>query len=153
MFEDKPYESNIATTRPVSASHVSPDAPFNWAKASEQQLLTWYDEIRAHIPAFRLANLNVEEELLLQFHHLRLLQKDAFSDKDVPTNQRTQVGNAVAAALVQISKLQLEMYSSERFKAIELLLIRTLNKLPEDVAAFFLEEYEKILAEHAPKVT
>ena len=151
MFDDKPPESTIATHRPVSETAVSLDAPFNWAKATPEQLLRWYEEIRMHLPGFQLEKLNVEEELLLQFHTLRLLQKAALDDKDVPTNQRTQVANAVGASLVQIAKLQLDVYSSERFKDIEQLLVRTLNKLPETLAAAFLEDYEKILAERVKK--
>lgn len=151
MFDDKPPESTIATHRPVDETAVSLDAPFNWAKADKEQLLRWYEEIRNHLPGFELTALNVEEELLLQFHTLRLLQKAALNDKDVPTNQRTQVANAVGASLVQIAKLQIDVYSSERFKAIELLLIRVLNKLPEEVASVFISEYEKILLEHTKK--
>lgn len=151
MFDDKPPESAIATHRPVSESQVSADAPVNWARGTPEQLLRWYEEIRMHLPGFRLEALNVEEELLLQFYNLRLLQKAALDDKDVPTNQRTQVANAVGASLTQIAKLQIDVYSSERFKNIELLLIRTLNKLPEHLAAGFLEEYEKVLAEHVRK--
>jgi len=47
--------------------------------------------------------------------------------------------------LSKLADLQLGVFSSERFKRIETLLIRTLNKLPEELSAEFLEIYENTI--------
>lgn len=124
------------------------DTP-DWGKVPPEQLIMWFEEIRDHLPPTQLSKMNMEQETLLQYHATRYLQTVVLNDDSVPANQKAQVANSVSSVLEKITRMQMEIYSTERFKAIELLLIRTLNKLPEDVAGQFIDEYEKILAEHA----
>jgi len=111
-----------------------------------ETLLRYLDEIRQVLPATTLLDMNMEEELILQFQAVRTLQNTILDDISVPANQKAQVANSVASVLGSIADLQNKVYSSERFKRIETLLIRHLNKLPEDVAAAFLEDYEQLVA-------
>lgn len=120
-------------------------APFNWKTLPIQTLLSYRDEIEQVLPPTELSKMNMEQELVLQFHAIRSLQNDVIDDDTLPPNQRAQVANAVTSSLNKLSELQIEIYTTERFKAIENLLIRCLSKLPESVAMEFVEGYEKIL--------
>lgn len=120
-------------------------APFRWSALPIETLLKYFDEIRATLPSTKLVDMNMEDELLLQYQAVRALQNSIIDDDEVPANQKAQVANAVASVLGSLADLQNKTYSSERFKRIETLLIRHLSKLPEDTAAAFLEDYEKTL--------
>ena len=74
------------------------------------------------------------------------LQRETLRDNSVPANQKAQTSNAVAATLATLSKLQTEMYTSERLKKIEQVLIETLQTLPQETQAAFLDTYEANLA-------
>ena len=127
-------------------SDLEPAAPrFHWDALPLETLLRYFDEIKAALPTTRLVDMNMEEELILQYQAVRALQNRILDDDDTPANQKAQVANAVASALGSIADLQNKVYSSERFKRVETLLIRHLTKLPEDTAADFLEDYEKAL--------
>lgn len=118
---------------------------FRWGALPVATLLRYLDEIRAALPYNSLVDMDMERELILQFQAVRELQNTIIDDESVPANQKAQVANSVASVLGSIAELQNKIYSSERFKRIETLLIRHLNKLPEDVAAAFLEDYEAVL--------
>lgn len=91
-----------------------------------------------------LKDLNLEHELLAQYARVKRLQEEVLNDDSVPANQRAQVAGAVASTLQQLIKMQVEFSTSERFKAIEALMIKAMRKLPKDVAEEFLEEYERL---------
>lgn len=114
-----------------------------WKYMPVGELLRVRDEIERHLPPLTLAEIDLEKELLLQYHAMRALYNDIVTEDGVPANQKAQVGNSVTASLDKLSSLQLEMHSAEQFKKIENMMIRMLNKLPEDVAAEFLAEYRK----------
>jgi hypothetical protein len=125
--------------------------PYNWSLLTVAELVRFRDEINRTLPPTELSRLNLEEETLLQYHTLRELQSAVMDEKEVPVNQRAQVANSVGAVLKNLGDQQITLYSSERFKAVENLLIRTLTKLPEDVARDFINDYEKILLNHGKK--
>lgn len=120
-------------------------APFVWSALPVSLLVKYRDEILQNLPPTELDKFNMEQELLLQYHCVRELQNEVISDDAIPPNQRAQVANSVASVLNKIAELQTEVYTSERFKNIENLLVRTLSKLPEDLAAEFLDQYELLI--------
>ena len=120
----------------------------NWALLSVTELIRFRDEITRELPPIELSKVNLEEEVLLQFHSLRELQSAVMGDDDVPVKQRAQFANTIGATLKTLGDLQIALYSSERFKQIENALIRQLDKLPEELAASFLDAYAKILAKY-----
>lgn len=136
MFNDDEKKSVGRTTNVVAAS-------LNLAKFSAAEMIAMYEDIRSKLPPISLDKMNVEEELLLQFHTVRALQNQVIADEGTPVNQKAQVANSVSSSLKQIAELQNSVFDSERFKRIELLLIRVLSKLPEDTASAFLDEYER----------
>jgi|GEM_PF-3173718 len=115
------------------------------AGASLTELLDLRAQIDAQLPARSLADLNLEEELILQYLIAKELQTATMGDLDVPANQRAQVLNACVSALDKLQDTQAKFYSQERFKRIEAMLISTLKKWPVDLAGDFIDEYEKML--------
>lgn len=98
------------------------------------------------IPTKSLQDINLEHELMLQLETVKKLQREVAVDSAVPANQRAQVANAVAGTLQQLIKMQTEFNTSERFKAIEALMIKAMKSLPQEVAEKFIEEYERMAA-------
>lgn len=122
--------------------------PGKWEMYTVTELVRFRDEITRQLPSTELSDLNLEQEVLLQYHTLRELQSDVLADEDVPANQRASVANAVAAILKTLADKQESLYTSERFKDIENLLIRSLSLWPEAEASKFIKEYEEILKNH-----
>jgi len=131
-------------TKDIGAGAPS-NAPFKWHALPIETLLRYHDEIKAVLPPASLAEMNMEEELIRQFQAVRALQNSIIDDDTIPPNQKAQVANSVASSLSKLADLQLGVFSSERFKRIETLLIRHLKKLPEDTAMAFIEDYEQLL--------
>ena len=75
---------------------------------------------------------------------VKQLQVDTLADQSVAANQKAQVANSVATILSQLTRLQTELHNSERFKLVEGLMIRYFKKLPADVVAAFIDEYEQL---------
>ena len=108
------------------------------------ELLRLRAQIDARLPATRLSEMNLEEELVRQFLKVQALQDSVLEDDAVPANQRSQVAGQVASTLQQLVKMQSEFHTAERFKAIENLMIKYFKRLPLDVVEKFLEEYEAL---------
>jgi hypothetical protein len=140
MFEDKAApafegEEPGARVRGTGANFIFRGLPVH-------DLIKYRDEINALLPAMRLSEMNLEEEMLLQFHSTRSLQNDVIADEEVPANQRAQVANAVASALSKLADLQEQIYTSERMKQIERMLIEQLVLLPEATVQAFMDGYQ-----------
>lgn len=103
-----------------------------------------YDEIKRSLPPHSLQDLDLTEELVLQFMRVKELQTSVLSNDKIPANQKAQVANAVASILGQLTKLQTDLHTAERFKAIENLMIRYMKRLPIDVVEAFIDEYERL---------
>lgn len=107
------------------------------------ELINLRREIDQRLPTLTLSEMNMEEQLLLQFHTVSALQGDCMDDDEIPLNQRVQLANSVSSTLATLVKLQQEVYTTERFRRIENLLIRVLNQLPKEQAQEFLTFYEE----------
>lgn len=97
------------------------------------QLLTLRALVDQRLPTTKLQDVDMSEELVLQMLAIKALQANVSEDKSVPANQRAQVANSLSAALVNLVKLQSDVYTSERFKRMEQFLIEFLNSF-EDMA-------------------
>lgn len=128
--------------KPLNRSDNSVAAGFRLQELEPEQLLDLYEEVRRHLPPIQLAKMNVEEELLTQFHKVKKLQTEVINDDGFPPNQKAQVANTVGSCLERITKMQEEIYDSERFKRIESLMVRMLRKVPKEVAEEFITDYE-----------
>lgn len=115
------------------------------------ELLDLRAEIDLRLPARKLSDIDLEEELLMQFARTRAFYDAIIGDTNTPANQRAQVANSCSAILEQLIKLQLKLFSAERVKAIELTIIRVLKELPEATQLRFFELYERALEQAQEK--
>lgn len=105
-------------------------------------LLALRQKVEAALPARSLRDLNMAQELVLQMQALQCLQQRTLEDPEVPANQAAQCANALSSSLAGLSKMQSEVYTSERLKRVEAILIQCLNTLPMETQTAFLAEYE-----------
>lgn len=108
----------------------------------DDQLIELRAEIDERLPAKRLKDVNLEEELVRQLTVAQSLQRATLEDFECPANQKAQVLNSVASALAVLGKLQVELYSSERLKRAESVMIETISSLPKEQQVSFLDLYE-----------
>jgi hypothetical protein len=120
--------------------HGLPDLSYK----SIEELLDLRRAIDKALPSTSLQQMNLEEELVLQYHRAMELQAKTLSSEDIPANQQAQVTNSVASILQQLVKMQSEFHTAERFKAVENLMLKYIKKLPIEVAESFLDEYERL---------
>jgi hypothetical protein len=91
-------------------------------------------------------SLNLQDQLLLQYNTASRLLHEAAYDRDTPLSQKASALNSATSILGALTKMQAELYSLERIKAIEGCLISVLKEFP-DVQAAFLARYEEALSE------
>ena len=131
-------------TRPSSdVIDVNPNV--NLDHFSLHDLLKLRGDIERRLPARSIKDINLSQELVLQFLAAQELQNEVIRDDETAANQKAQVANSVAAILGQIAKLQQEIYTTERLKTIEAKLIEALNAVPREVQEQFFEVYEALL--------
>lgn len=87
-------------------------------------------------------DLNLEVELLAQYNKARKLLHAAEVDASTPLNQKAQVINSATSILAALTKSQAELYSLERIRRIEHILIKTLKLYPELQEAFMADYAE-----------
>lgn len=106
------------------------------------ELIELRDRIDQMLPFTSLKEVDLEEQLLLQFMSMRELQTKVLGDEALPLNQRASVANSVVAILAKLTELQGEVYTHERLKTIENTLLRRIRGLPVEVVEAFLADYE-----------
>ena len=100
-----------------------------------------------YIPEFvplTSATLNLEFELLEQYNRARKLLHDAQCDTTISLNQKAAALNSATTIIGALTKSQAELYSLERIKKIEAVLIETLKLFPE-MQTEFMTKYEESL--------
>lgn len=112
------------------------------AKMGLEELLALKEQIEALLPPSQLTDLDLEREIVMQYHRAKTLLTLVAADAATPANQKAQVANSCAAALESLVKMQTKLYSAERQKAIEQILIRTLKTLPTAAQEQFFADYE-----------
>lgn len=130
----------IAKEKPASIDDMIKDM-------SLDELLELRAKITDLLPEMSLSAVNLEQELLLQYRTVKALQTRVHDSGEVPANQLAQVANTISSTLDRLTKMQGEMYSNERFKRIELAMIRMLKEWPEKMTKKFFKEYEEILGD------
>lgn len=110
---------------------------------SVAQLLEVRQAVHEALPPLSLANVNLEEECMAMFRSTRELLNMVLLDDVTPVNQKAQVANSCSSNLAQLVKLQLDLYNSERVKALEHAIKETLKTLPTESQLKFFDEYEQ----------
>lgn len=112
---------------------------------NERELLQILAQILEILPAKQLKDMNLEEEIVLQYRTAKALQDDVVNDSLMAPNHKAQIMNSVASTLQMLVKMQSEYYTAERLKKIEMALVRTLNAWPHEQSEQFLDAYAEIL--------
>jgi hypothetical protein len=131
---------------PVAASNAAPGkktsvAQFDLTAMPVNELLSLRAQIEARLPAKDLKDMDMARELVLQVLVLQQMQQVVLDDGDTPANQKAQVANSLSAALINLVRLQTDVYTSERLKQIEQALEETINGLDEPVRTLFMDRY------------
>lgn len=91
-------------------------------------------------------NLNLEHELLEQYNRARKILHEASYDDSIAVNQKAAALNSATSIISALTRTQAELYSLERIKKIETVLIEVLKKFPE-LQQEFLARYEEALGD------
>jgi hypothetical protein len=120
-------------------------------KALDKMTLTELLELRADIdkllPPRELASLNLEEELVLQFHAVKDLQARVLGSRNEAANYQASVINSMTAVLKQVVDMQMSLHTTETVKAIEFAVERAFAGESVEVKTRFLERYQQALTE------
>ena len=112
------------------------------SKMGIAELIDLRDAIDTKLPATTLKEIDLAQELVLQYMRVREFQSNVLADTGEEPNKIASAVNACQATLTQLVKLQADLHTAERFKAVENLMIEAMRKLPAEVAESFLDEYE-----------
>jgi hypothetical protein len=126
---------------PLPPARGTPTLMFEHMTLSE--LLKLRAQIDSYLPPTKLADIDMEAELVLQLHQVKGMLDDVINDGGTPANQKAQVANSITTILGQLSKIQTEMYDAERVKAMEAALIKTLESETPELKEKFLATYER----------
>lgn len=113
-----------------------------------EEILAFRAQLEAHLPARNLRDMDLAKELVIQVQALQVMQQKAIESEDTPVNQLAQAANSLSAALVNLVKLQNDVYSSERFKKVEDVLIKLIQGLSLEHQEEFITAYEEALREN-----
>ena len=139
-----PFEA--AARAPSARSRPLP-ADMDFADWPLDELLAMPSAIEAVLPVKSLKDMDLARELVLQVQSLQQLQQTVAADNDTPVNQKAQVANSLSSALVNLVKLQNDVYTAERFKKIEAFVIQFLNTMATpELRAEALSRYEALFA-------
>jgi hypothetical protein len=135
--------------KPYSLGNTQKRPDLDLEAMDVSELLALRDKIDAKLPSTSLKDINVEQEVLLQYYRVKDLQEKAADAPDVPTNQRAQVANSVANTLKEIVKMREKVYNAEQFRKMEAALAKVLRTQPKEVQDAFFAAYEKSATEMA----
>ena len=110
---------------------------------THQELRALREVIDRKLPDNSLDELNLEKELVSQYHKTKLLMDEVLHDDDTPANQRAQVANSVVSTLAQLVKLQEDLRREESLKLAESVFIEVIATQPIEIKDAFFDEYEK----------
>lgn len=109
--------------------------------------------IDQRLPPLSIAQMNLEEEVILQFLQAKeLVRRTTTRDTGfdlVPANQQAQVVNSCAAILKTLADAQTALYTAERVKAMEQALEKAFTGMPDEVKKAFVDRYKRLLRELA----
>lgn len=143
------FDPNVEDVFAKPKDVLQPTSPLQQlSNLAVDELLELRRQIEALLPVKDIKDLNLSRELVLQVQALQALQQRVLSDGEAPANQQAQVANSLSAALVNLVKLQTDVYTSERMKVIEAILVETLKTLPIEAQREFLDAYEEALGNH-----
>lgn len=109
------------------------------------ELLLLRSRIDARLPSLAMKDMDLQKELVIQFHTIKQLQIDTLEDESADPGKKASVANSCMTMLKEMTKTQIELNTAERFKAIEGLMIRAMKTLPKATVEKFLEDYRNMV--------
>ena len=110
----------------------------------DHQLRMLRASIDAKLPRDSLKDVNLEAELVSQYHRVLELQENTLANYDIPANQKAQVAAQVASVLQQLIKLQTDLDLATKLRLMEEALVESLQTLPEEARHMYFESYERL---------
>lgn len=129
--------------KPVIVSPVTLLLP-EIEKLSEAELVELRHEIDLRLQ-LDLDQMDLSEELALQYRQAKALQQEVQGDKQTPANQKAQIFNSVRAQLAEIVKQQESVYSMERLKVYEVAFVKATRLLTAEARDAFFDLYGRFL--------
>jgi len=121
-------------------------APQGLDAMSLDELLDLRAQIDAKLPVKGLKDLDLTRELVLQTQALQALQQRVMNDAgQTPANQIAQCASSLSTSLMNLVKVQNDLFTSERLKKIESILVECVQTLPARAQEAFFDRYEKEL--------
>lgn len=108
---------------------------------NEGELLKLREEIYALLPVKTLNELDLTQEVVLQYRAALNLQNEVLEGNE-ESNKKAQVLNTCSSALQSLVKMQGDFYTPERLKSIESRLMKALLKVPKEQLVEFFNWYE-----------
>lgn len=109
----------------------------------QADLLHLRAQIEARLKNLTLEDVNLVKETLIQLQLARQLQADANKkDSATPMNQRAQVQNSLSNIITTLAKVQMELYTSERIKRIQSVVVKVMKRQSEEVQKAFFDNLE-----------
>lgn len=142
ILEGTPKLKSFSLQQPVKQKSHDVNA------MNQDELLALRDEIEQKLEGITLSDVNLVKETMIQFKKAKKLQIDASAeDSEVPMNQRAQVQNSIANILDRLSKMQTELYDSEKLKRLQAAVIKIVKTLPKEQQDSFFEQMEIEIAQ------
>ena len=120
-----------------------PASSIDLSAYSPEDLIRLRSRIEDHLQ-LSLDQIDLNQELLIQFKLTRLMFQGIQDDEDIQANHKTQAINACAALLKQISEAQVTLYTASRAQRLEAVLISALHQHPELEATFRREMRDRL---------
>lgn len=145
MSEESPSENEAKPSglKRYSLGNLAKEKNLDLDSMDLEELLALRDEVAAKLPVSALKDIDLEQELVLQFQRNKRLQTEVAQADDVPTNQRAQVSNSVRSGLMELIKLQQAVYNAEQCRKMEAALAKALRTLPEEAQRVFYDAYQR----------
>ena len=125
---------------------LTPQEPFKLASMNEAALIDLRSQLDSHL-TLKLSDINLAEELALQFKQAKALYNNIAEDEETAANQKAQVLNTVTSIIATITKAQAELYNAERLKKLEIAVLKALKTLPLPEQEAFFELYKGYLSD------
>jgi uncharacterized protein (UPF0147 family) len=139
------FDKNDLKNRVVEKKESNSPSKRELSGLTVHELIALRAEIDTFLPSMSMSDMNMEQELLLQFQQTKTLLNTILTDEEVPANQKAQVINTCNAILTEITKTQSSLYNAERLKIMEQCLTNALKSAPTEVSDKFFESYEREL--------
>ena len=144
MSTPKPTNPALVVTRPSSAAAQPAPAP--------PSLREKYPHLKdkdlgagAVLPksadSVELKDIDIGVELEHAFRIAKTLLDSCVNDSETPLNQKAQIISALNTILAAMTKQRTDIYSAERVRTLESVLLKVLKRHPE-LAAAFLADYK-----------